>query len=145
MVKLNFKQYYKSSNWAINTPKQLLMPLKKWSKRVFIAFLSVVTLGLLLPQGFVIPVQNAVKGNWDDETFWYYPWGQSIVHKGVDIFAAEGTPVLSATEGVVLSIEKTGNGGNVLYVLGPKWRLHYYAHLQIVETHRWAYVHTAKR
>ena len=63
---------------------------------------------------------------------------------GVDIFAAEGTNVLSATEGVVVSVDKTGNGGNIIYVLGSKWRLHYYAHLQCVTTHFGAFVHTGE-
>ena len=142
MQELSLGKYLKRMPFAKKVHPNLFSRLKKWSKRVFMAFGSLVTIGLLLPQNFVIPVQNAVKGNWDDETFWYYPWGQSIVHKGVDIFAAEGTPVLSATEGVVVSVEKTGNGGNVIYVLGPKWRLHYYAHLQSVETYFGAYVHT---
>ena len=142
MQKLSLEKYLKRLSFAKKVHPNLFPQLKKCSKFVFITFASLVTIGLLLPQNFVIPVQNAVKGNWDDETFWYYPWGQSIVHKGVDIFAAEGTPVLSATEGVVVSVEKTGNGGNVIYVLGPKWRLHYYAHLQSVETYFGAYVHT---
>ena len=124
--------------------KTLLMRLGKWAKSLFIVFLSIVVIGLLIPQSFVIPVENAVKGNWDDETFWYYPWGQSIVHKGVDIFANEGTNVISATEGIVVSVDKTGKGGNIIYVLGSKWRLHYYAHLQIATTHLGAFVHSGE-
>ena len=144
MLKSDFKKYSKRLFSTKEANKILFQHLKKCSKGFFIAFSSIVLIGLLLPQSFVIPVENAVKGNWDDETFWYYPWGQSIVHKGVDIFAAEGTNVLSATEGVVVSVDKTGNGGNIIYVLGPKWRLHYYAHLQCVTTHFGAFVHTGE-
>lgn len=52
------------------------------------------------------------------------------MHKGIDIFAKEGTPVLSSTYGIVLYAGKMGIGGNVVLTLGPKWRLHYYAHLK---------------
>ena len=52
---------------------------------------------------------------------------------GVDIFAAEGTNVFTATSGIIISVNKTNNGGNIIYVLGPKWRIHYYAHLLSIE------------
>ncbi len=116
---------------------------KRISERAKSFFIFIVTIGIvgfLRPQRFTIPVENALRGNWDEETFWYYPWGQSIVHKGVDIFALAGTNVLSATEGVIVSVDKTGNGGNIIYILGPKWRLHYYAHLQSVEKQIFSFV-----
>jgi peptidoglycan LD-endopeptidase LytH len=103
-------------------------------KKGIYAILFIIIIGFLIPQNFIIPVENATKDNWDSETFWYFPWGQSIVHKGVDIFAEEGRNVLAATGGIVVSVGKTGNGGNIIYVLGSKWRVHYYAHLQVVET-----------
>jgi len=31
-------------------------------------------------------------------------------------------------------------GGNVVLVLGPKWRLHYYAHLKEIKTSRFSFV-----
>ena len=51
------------------------------------------------------------------------------MHKGIDIFAVHGKPVISAVPGVVLYRGQLGLGGNVAVVIGPKWRLHYYAHL----------------
>ena len=140
MQKSGFLKYSQWLFWWVHQ-RNLHRHIVKWAKSIFISLLSFTVIGLLLPQQFIIPVENAERGNWDEETFWYYPWGQSIVHKGVDIFADEGTNVLSATEGVVVEVSKTGNGGNVIYVLGPKWRLHYYAHLQSVATHFGAYVH----
>jgi murein DD-endopeptidase MepM/ murein hydrolase activator NlpD len=50
-------------------------------------------------------------------------------HEGQDIFAPRGTPVYSATEGVVLRIGENRLGGNVVFVLGPGGRTYYYAHL----------------
>ncbi|HYG42573.1 MAG TPA: M23 family metallopeptidase [Bordetella sp.] len=50
-------------------------------------------------------------------------------HEGIDIFAARGTPVLSATEGVVTRVGTNSLGGQVVWVLGPGRQMHYYAHL----------------
>lgn len=85
--------------------------------------------GLLLPQQAVIPVQGATQRDWNAQSFWYEPWGKSGVHKGIDIFARKGTPLLAATAGVVVFQGEIALGGKVVAVLGPKWRLHYYAHL----------------
>jgi len=50
-------------------------------------------------------------------------------HEGVDIFAPRGTPVLSATEGIVTRVGTNNLGGQVVWVLGPAGHRHYYAHL----------------
>ena len=50
-------------------------------------------------------------------------------HEGIDIFAKKGTPVLSATDGLVLRRGLDSLGGNVVWVLGPAGHRHYYAHL----------------
>jgi murein DD-endopeptidase MepM/ murein hydrolase activator NlpD len=51
-------------------------------------------------------------------------------HEGQDIFAPRGTPVYSATGGVVLRMGYGQLGGNFVYVLGPGGRRYYYAHLE---------------
>lgn len=88
---------------------------------------------ILLPFAFgwtmVIPVKDAGTQSWNHETFWYHPWGKSGVHKGIDIFAKMDTPVIAATGGIVLYNGTMGQGGNVVLMWGPKWQLHYYAHL----------------
>ena len=89
----------------------------------------VLVLGLLVPGAQVIPVEGATEADWNHDTFWYDPWGRSGVHKGIDIFAAEGTAVRASTGGVVLYTGELSRGGNVVVILGPKWRLHYYAHM----------------
>lgn len=90
--------------------------------------------GFLIPENFSVPVRGAGRESYSQRSFWAYPWGRSVTHKGVDIFARQGTDVLSATSGLVLFKGQTAIGGNVVYVLGPKWRLHYYAHLKEVRT-----------
>jgi peptidoglycan LD-endopeptidase LytH len=111
------------------------MKFKKLTKRkgLLITFVIIV-IGLIIPQNFTIPVKGASKGDWNKDSFWYYPWGKSVTHKGVDIFAKEGTNVLSATHGFVVYKGELSRGGNVVLVLGPKWRLHYYAHLKTITT-----------
>lgn len=101
-------------------------------KKRYIAFLlilSIFLLGLLLPEKLTIPVKNAKTTDWNHKTFWYEPWGRSGVHKGIDIFAKKGTDLIAATSGMVIFKGNLKLGGHVLAVLGPKWRVHYYAHL----------------
>ena len=104
-------------------------------KRIFLIFAIILALGLLIPQRGVIPVQNATPKDWSANSFWFSPWGKSGVHKGIDIFAKQGTSVVSAVSGVVIFTGNIDMGGNVVAVLGPKWRIHYYAHLKQVDTH----------
>ena len=56
--------------------------------------------------------------------------GGARSHRGVDIFADRGTPVLAAMDGFVTRVETTGRGGNVVWMqpLFGNLRL-YYAHL----------------
>jgi murein DD-endopeptidase MepM/ murein hydrolase activator NlpD len=60
---------------------------------------------------------------------WGFPRSGGRSHKGVDIFADRGTPVLSATEGIVTRVGTNALGGQVINVLGPGRQTHYYAHL----------------
>lgn len=100
------------------------------------------SLGFLLPQDFNMPVQGAKRSSYSQDSFWYYPWGKSITHKGVDIFAKQKTPVHSSTLGIVIFTGNINMGGNVVYILGPKWRLHYYAHLDEIKTSQFTFVST---
>lgn len=85
---------------------------------------------LFLPEFAKIPVEGASAKDWNANSFWYEPWGTSGVHKGIDIFGKKGTPILSTTYGLVVFTGDLPLGGNVVLALGPKWRLHYYAHLE---------------
>lgn len=92
-------------------------------------FVLVLTGGYLLPERLSIPVEGATNADWNPDTFWYEPWGASGVHKGIDIFAPVGRPVLAAVGGLVMYSGQLGAGGEAIAILGPKWRIHYYAHL----------------
>lgn len=108
-------------------------------KKLFLGIIVIVVFGLLLPQHFTMPVEGATAKDYNANSFWYYPWGKSFTHKGVDIFAKEGTRVFSATSGLVVFAGQIEMGGKVVFVLGPKWRLHYYAHLKDIETSTFAW------
>jgi peptidoglycan LD-endopeptidase LytH len=101
-------------------------------------------MGLLIPQNFSTPVEGASKNSYAQNSFWFYPWGKSKTHKGVDIFAKEGTNVTSSTSGFVIKTGQNELGGNIILVLGPKWRLHYYAHLKEINTIAFSWVSKGK-
>ncbi|MEO4046349.1 M23 family metallopeptidase [Pseudomonas sp. CAU 1711] len=84
---------------------------------------------LLAPEWLRIPVHNGSARDWNTKSFWFEPWGRSGTHKGIDIFARRGTPVTAPTHGLVLFRGELAAGGKVILMLGPKWRLHYFAHL----------------
>ena len=101
----------------------------KKRRKIIIGLLVIFIVGLLIPQNFKMPVNGAGRQDYNAKSFWYYPWGKSVTHKGVDIFAKKGTLITSATKGFVLYAGEVSLGGKFVFVLGPKWRLHYYAHL----------------
>lgn len=101
-----------------------------FKRKLLIVFTALLALGLLLPGRGAVPVENATHKDWNANSFWYSPWGKSGVHKGIDIFAPKGTRVISSSYGLVIFTGNIKLGGNVVAVLGPKWRIYYYAHLQ---------------
>jgi murein DD-endopeptidase MepM/ murein hydrolase activator NlpD len=104
--------------------------------KIFLAVLLVVVLApFAIPEHARIPVQGATVRDWNPRAFWYEPWGASGVHKGIDIFAREGRPVIAPVPGIVIFRGQLKLGGNVVAVLGPKWRLHYFAHLRDSSVH----------
>ena len=113
-------------------------------KRIFLITISIIAaivlIGMLLPQNLKMPVVGADSNDYNHQTFWYEGWGTSIVHKGVDVFAKRGTSVHSATWGVVLATAERGKGGKFVVILGPNWRLHYYAHLDEIRTKPFSFV-----
>jgi murein DD-endopeptidase MepM/ murein hydrolase activator NlpD len=111
----------------------------KTLKKILFWFLIIIAVGLILPQNFSMPVEGASKSSYNPESFWYYPWGRSGTHKGVDIFARTGTPVRSSVSGLVVYTGHNWMGGMVVLILGPKWRLHYYAHLNEIKTSKYSW------
>lgn len=74
-----------------------------------------------------IPVEGVRKSQVRDS--WGAARSEGRSHQGVDIFAKRGTPVISATEGIVLSVGTNQLGGQIVRVIGPGGQVHYYAHL----------------
>ena len=109
------------------TPK-----LKIASAGLLFLFSLFLGLGLSFDEDPIIPVEGATPKDWNHDTFWYEPWGSSGVHKGIDIFARRGTPALAAVSGLIVYRGELKLGGNVLMLLDPKWRVHYYAHLDSI-------------
>lgn len=118
----------------------MLKTLKRLIGRLLALILIILTIGLLIPQNIQMPVTGAGNSDFNHQSFWFYPWGKSGTHKGVDIFAKKGTAVKSATSGLVVFKGQNEMGGNIVLVLGPKWRFHYYAHLDEVKTSRFNWV-----
>ena len=79
------------------------------------------------PSVLRVPVMNVTKAQITNS--WGAPRSGGRRHQGVDIFAPRGTPVLSATEGIVFRVGTNELGGQVINILGPGREVHYYAHL----------------
>ncbi len=118
----------------------MLKKLKRFIGRLLLFLLTILIIGLLIPENIQMPVSGAGNSDFNHQSFWFHPWGKSGTHKGVDIFAKKGTPIKSATTGLVLYSGQNEMGGNIALVLGPKWRFHYYAHLEEVEVERFDWV-----
>ncbi|MFN3436798.1 MAG: M23 family metallopeptidase [Acidovorax sp.] len=119
--------------------------MKKPLKTLCLGLLLVLAAGLVVPERVKIPVAGASTTDWNARSFWFEPWGSSGVHKGIDIFGKAGTAVLSTTDGIVLFAGELAKGGKVVLVLGPRWRLHYFAHLDAIDTHALAPVASGGR
>jgi membrane-bound metal-dependent hydrolase YbcI (DUF457 family) len=127
--------------------KKPLLPWRiKLSKALAItglALIGLVLAELYLPaQVLQQPVLGARAQDWNRDSFWHPNWGTSGVHKGIDIFARRGTPVLSAQSGWVLYRGELAQGGKVLVVVSSRGWLHYYAHLDSAQVRAGAWVAT---
>ena len=142
-MKVSNKFVYQSGKLEFRVVQIAFLKLKKLVKLIrwlLIALLGLIFIGLLIPQNFKNPVIGASSKDYNQDSFWYYPWGKSITHKGVDIFAKKDTPIVSSTNGIVLYTGEIRQGGNVILILGPKWRVHYYAHLEQINCTPWSMV-----
>ncbi len=106
--------------------------LGRWQKLAVV--LALLAIGpFFLPEHARIPVEGATSRDWNPQSFWYQPWGTSGVHKGIDVFAPHGRAVIAPTAGLVVYRGTIAKGGNVVLLVGPKWRLHYFAHLGSID------------
>lgn len=75
----------------------------------------------------LVPVEGVDLSQISDT--WGAARSEGRSHEGTDIFAAEGTPVYSATSGYVQRIGSNPAGGNIVSVIGGGGVRYYYAHL----------------
>ncbi len=79
------------------------------------------------PRRLVVPVSGVRRRDLRDT------WGAARAggrkHEGIDIFAKKGTPIVSATHGIVARVGTDQLGGKIVTVYGPSGAGHYYAHL----------------
>ncbi len=111
--------------------------MKKFFKISVIVILTIIVVGFLIPEKKGMPY--GTKKDYNQNSFGCHPWTRGVngsPHTGVDIFGKEGAPVVSNTGGIVIYSGYFGDiSGNMVAVLGPKWRVHTYLHLQSPDAH----------
>ncbi len=80
------------------------------------------------PATLAVPVEGLARERVVSQ--WHAARSGGRRHEGVDLFARRGTPVRSATRGVVWKVGENPLGGRVVTVLGDGPALYYYAHLE---------------
>lgn len=80
------------------------------------------------PAALPVPVEGVDRSQLADT--WGAMRSEGRSHEGIDIFAPRGTPVRSATRGVVVRKGWNRLGGKTVSVFGPAGWFHYYAHLE---------------
>lgn len=99
-----------------------------------LGFVVIIVFCSCIGSSFTLPVDKMTVNDYNQRSFWYGPWGQSVVHKGVDIFGDIGTNIFSSTYGIVVIKGYNRIGGNAVMVLSPDLTVHYYAHLDEIHT-----------
>jgi peptidoglycan LD-endopeptidase LytH len=113
---------------------------KKAIQKISISLLVILLIGFALPEEYCLPVAGMNSQSFNHQSFWYYPWGKSICHKGVDIFAPKGNNVYASTSGLIINVSEHPRGGKLVHLLGPKWHIHHYLHLDTIMTTKFSFV-----
>lgn len=112
----------------------------KHVRKLSIALLILFMIGCAIPHKMVNPVIGATNASWNKKSFWYYPWGVSGTHKGIDIFAKRGSIVIAPQDGFIVKNGTHELGGNVVLLMGPLFRFHYFAHMDSINENLGLYV-----
>lgn len=108
--------------------------MKKWIKYIIVAAAALFVVGLIVPERYQMPC--GTTDSYNHQSFWWHPWTRGVngsPHCGVDIFGKEGAEVRPSVGGVVLYSGWFNDvAGNMIVVLGPKWKLHEYMHYTIL-------------
>ena len=75
------------------------------------------------------PFANQKGLTWDKESYWYYPWGDAVVHKGIDVFGELDREIISPVSGIIVAKGYSNRGGNYIYLLAVDLKVYYFAHL----------------
>ena len=112
----------------------IILGFNRFIKILVLVLLVILVLGFFLPERKFLPLPFETTTNitYDSLSFWYYPWGNNTVHKGVDFFGEKGQIITSPTYGVVLRKGYGTIAGNYIYILGPRWKIYYFAHLDTI-------------
>lgn len=109
--------------------------MRKFFKTFFAVSSAILVAGYLIPERKAMPC--CTPADYNHQSFWYWPWSRGEnghPHTGIDIFGRVGTPVVSQTGGLVIYAKNMpGKAGNSVFVLGPKWRIHEYLHLNTID------------
>ena len=85
---------------------------------------------LFWPVGKLInPVPSTAPNNFEGS--FGNPWGDHK-HRGLDIFAPTGSPIVSVSNGIVIRVipdDGKYQGGNTVEILGMGGRVYHYAHM----------------
>jgi murein DD-endopeptidase MepM/ murein hydrolase activator NlpD len=73
----------------------------------------------------------------DSLSFWYSPWGESPMHKGIDMFTNKGNSIHSVKNGIVLDCGYGTIAGNYAYILSFDFKIYYYAHMEVCYIRRY--------
>lgn len=111
--------------------------MKTVFRRSILCIAVIFVIGFMLPEHYRMPY--GTTDDYNHQSFWWHPWTrgqQGSPHCGVDIFGKEGAEVHPAVGGVVIYSGWYGDvSGNMIVVLGPKWKLHEYMHLKETNVH----------
>lgn len=92
--------------------------------------------GIVEVSGFVNPVKSGVV---TAEFGWYAPFGQTMMHYGLDVANSQGTPIYAAASGQVIHSGWDNNGGGnqvrLIHNVDGKNFITNYAHLSSVMMH----------
>ncbi|WP_406825052.1 M23 family metallopeptidase [Pedobacter sp. KACC 23697] len=111
------------------------MPINKFNaphtiKLILLALACLIVLFNIVElfEKITFPVDSQIT-EWNTESFWKAPWGNSSVHRGVDLFDDLGAKVINPSSGLVLKSGFSNNGGNYVYIISPSLKVYYFAHL----------------
>jgi peptidoglycan LD-endopeptidase LytH len=101
-------------------------------KVVLLCVFTFLVISSVMPQNISMPVVGATNSDYNANSFWAHPWGKSVTHKGVDIFAKKGTTVKSPVRGRVVRTTISARGGKSVIIMDRQLRYHYLAHLDTI-------------